>query len=91
MQTDQTPGQPPAFQPDDEVLLAPTSAHFAGECGDPIWESRRKARRQERQQASTAANQVDAIKRELPADPGREESVPAGRIINLDERPRRKD
>ena len=42
MQTDQTPGQPQAFQPDDPPARpAPPpglGALGAGECGDAIWD-----------------------------------------------------
>ena len=42
MQTDQTPGQPQAFQPDDTPSRPAPPSHKtglgAGECGDAIWD-----------------------------------------------------
>ena len=42
MQTDQTPGQPQAFQPDDLPAHPPQPPQLgelgAGECGDAIWD-----------------------------------------------------
>lgn len=85
MQPEQTPRQPQAFQPDETFPAPPTSAHFAGECGDPIWENEKKAQPQ-RQPAAQDATVPTAKETVVPPDAGREQAVPSGRIIDLVEK-----
>jgi hypothetical protein len=83
MQPDQTPRQQEARQPDDFPCPPQPHGLGAGECGDAIWEA--SAQEGGVVDASTPNGRGAARPR------GRETGVRGGRLIDLVERPRRRD